>query len=221
MIRVSQLKLPLSHTKEELFEKLRKKLRVEEKEILDFTIRKRSLDARRADQIHYTYAVDVTLRGEMTYLKKNKDRDISYSTTVEYIPPKPANLPASRPVVCGSGPAGMFCAYFLAQAGYRPIIIERGEAVDERAQSVEHFFAGEPLNPESNVQFGEGGAGTFSDGKLNTMVKDTYGRIRKVLELFVQAGAPEEILYQNKPHIGTDRLRVVVAARESLQEFPV
>lgn len=220
MIRVSQLKLPLSHTKEELFEKLRKKLRVEEKEILDFTIRKRSLDARRADQIHYTYAVDVTLRDEKTYLKKNKDRDISYSTTVEYMPPKPANIPASRPVVCGSGPAGMFCAYFLAQAGYRPIIIERGEAVEERAHSVERFFAGEGLNPESNVQFGEGGAGTFSDGKLNTMVKDTYGRIRKVLELFVQAGAPEEILYQNKPHIGTDRLRVVVAAmREQIKEW--
>lgn len=221
MIRVSQLKLPLSHTKEELFEKLRKKLRVEKEEILDFTIRKRSLDARKAEQIHYTYAVDVVLRGEKAYLKKNRDKDITYSTTVEYVPPKPANIRNSpRPVVCGSGPAGMFCAYFLSLAGYHPIIIERGEAVEKRTETVEHFFAGERLNPESNVQFGEGGAGTFSDGKLNTMVKDTYGRIHKVLELFVQAGAPEEILYQNKPHIGTDRLRVVVAAmREQIKEW--
>ena len=207
MIRVSQLKLPLSHTKEELFEKLRKKLRVEKEEILDFTIRKRSLDARRAEQIHYTYAIDVILRGEKAYLKRNHDKDIIYSTTVEYIPPKPANIRSSlRPVVCGSGPAGMFCAYFLSFAGYRPIIIERGEAVEKRAETVECFFAGKELNPESNVQFGEGGAGTFSDGKLNTMVKDTYGRIHKVLELFVRAGAPEEILYQNKPHIGRRRL---------------
>ena len=203
MIRVSQLKLPLSHTKEELFEKLRKKLRVEKEEI------------------HYTYAIDVILRGEKAYLKRNHDKDIIYSTTVEYIPPKPANIRSSlRPVVCGSGPAGMFCAYFLSFAGYRPIIIERGEAVEKRAETVECFFAGKELNPESNVQFGEGGAGTFSDGKLNTMVKDTYGRIHKVLELFVRAGAPEEILYQNKPHIGTDRLRVVVAnLREQIKEW--
>ncbi|MDE7327259.1 MAG: NAD(P)-binding protein, partial [Lachnospiraceae bacterium] len=221
MIRVSQLKMPLSHTGEEVFEKLRKKLRVEKGEILKYTIRKRSLDARKAEEIHYTYAIDVTLQNEEVYLKKNRDRDITRSTTVEYLVPKPMGEPIkARPVVCGSGPAGLFCAYFLAQAGYRPVIIERGEEVGRRSVTVERFFAGEPLNTESNVQFGEGGAGTFSDGKLNTMVKDTYGRIRKVLEIFVQAGAPEEILYQNKPHIGTDKLRTVVAAmRRQIEEW--
>ena len=221
LVRVSQLKMPLSHTGEELFEKLRKKLRVEKGEILKYEIRKRSLDARKASEIHYTYAIDVTLRGEEAYLKKNRDRDITRSTTVEYIAPQPSGIPMpSRPVVCGSGPAGMFCAYFLARAGYKPIVIERGEEVGQRTATVERFFSGEALNTESNVQFGEGGAGTFSDGKLNTMVKDTYGRIRKVLEIFVKAGAPEEILYQNKPHIGTDNLRAVVAAmRGQIKEW--
>ncbi len=221
LVRVSQLKMPLSHTGEELFEKLRKKLRVEKGEILKYEIRKRSLDARKASEIHYTYAIDVTLRGEEAYLKKNRDRDITRSTTVEYIAPQPSGIPMpSRPVVCGSGPAGMFCAYFLARAGYKPIVIERGEEVGQRTATVERFFSGEALNTESNVQFGEGGAGTFSDGKLNTMVKDTYGRIRKVLEIFVEAGAPEEILYQNKPHIGTDNLRAVVAAmRGQIKEW--
>ncbi len=221
LVRVSQLKMPLSHTGEELFEKLRKKLRVEKGEILKYEIRKRSLDARKASEIHYTYAIDVTLRGEEAYLKKNRDRDIARSTTVEYIAPQPSGIPMpSRPVVCGSGPAGMFCAYFLARAGYKPIVIERGEEVGQRTATVERFFSGEALNTESNVQFGEGGAGTFSDGKLNTMVKDTYGRIRKVLEIFVEAGAPEEILYQNKPHIGTDNLRAVVAAmRGQIKEW--
>ena len=108
------------------------------------------------------------------------------------------------------GPAGLFCAYFLAREGYEPILLERGKDVDERQKDVEAFWAGGCLNPESNVQFGEGGAGTFSDGKLNTLVKDTHGRNREVLRLFAAFGAPKEILFDNKPHIGTDILRSVV-----------
>lgn len=221
MIRVSQLKMPLVHTKDELLRALKKKMRISDGQLVRYDILKRSLDARKAQDIHYTYTIDVCLADEAGYLKRNKDRNIAPSATVIYQPKKPAGKPIRlRPVVCGSGPAGMFCAYFLAQAGYRPIVLERGEAVEERSLRVERFWAGGALDAESNVQFGEGGAGTFSDGKLNTMVKDTYGRIRKVLEIFVQAGAPEEILYQNKPHIGTDKLRAVVAAmREQIKAW--
>ncbi len=213
MIRVSQLKMPLEHTREELLLQLKKTMQIPEGQLLGFEILKRSLDARKAGDIHYTYTLDVRVENEAGYLKRNRDKNIAPSATVAYHMKKPAGVPVGlRPVVCGSGPAGMFCAYFLAQAGYRPLVLERGEPVERRSLTVERFWAGEALDPESNVQFGEGGAGTFSDGKLNTMVKDTYGRIRKVLEIFVRAGAPEEILYQNKPHIGTDRLRTVVAA---------
>lgn len=221
MIRVSQLKMPLTHTKEELFQELLRVMRISGERILRFEILKRSLDARKAEDIHYTYTLDVGISDEAGYLKKNRNRNITRSATVVYKTKKPAGVPVKqRPVVCGSGPAGMFCAYFLAQEGYRPIVLERGEAVEQRSLTVERFWAGGALDPESNVQFGEGGAGTFSDGKLGTMVKDTYGRIRKVLEIFVQAGAPEEILYQNKPHIGTDRLRTVVAAmREQIKAW--
>lgn len=115
-----------------------------------------------------------------------------------------------RPVIIGAGPAGLFCAYFLAMHGYQPVLLERGKDVDAREQDVEHFWATGELNPESNVQFGEGGAGTFSDGKLNTLVKDKDGKGRKVLEVFVECGAQEAILYENKPHIGTDVLKKVV-----------
>lgn len=221
MIRVSQLKMPLEHSKEDIERKLYKTLRISAERLISYQILKRSLDARKKEDIHYTYAIDVCITDEPGYLRKNKDKNITTSTTVVYKTPKAAGAPVKeRPVVCGSGPAGMFCAYFLAQAGFCPIVLERGEPVEKRSVTVESFWAGAPLNPESNVQFGEGGAGTFSDGKLNTMVKDTYGRIRRVLEIFVQAGAPEEILYQNKPHIGTDKLRTVVAAmREQIKAW--
>ena len=117
---------------------------------------------------------------------------------------------AHSPVIIGTGPAGLFCGYMLAKQGYAPILLERGEDIEKRTATVDKFWKTGTLNPESNVQFGEGGAGTFSDGKLNTLVKDKYLRNRKVLEIFVEAGAPEEILYLNKPHIGTDILKTVV-----------
>ncbi|MBQ9120037.1 MAG: FAD-dependent oxidoreductase [Lachnospiraceae bacterium] len=212
MIRVNQLKLPITHTGEELEKELLRLLRVAPERLLRYEILKRSLDARKREEIHYTYTLDVALKDESAYLKKNRNRDISKSTTVEYQFPSGGKEPLKhRPVICGSGPAGLFAAYFLAKQGFCPIVLERGEAVEQREQTVESFWQGASLNPESNVQFGEGGAGTFSDGKLNTMVKDTYGRIRQVLKTFVAHGAPEEILYLNKPHIGTDNLRRVVA----------
>ena len=133
------------------------------------------------------------------------------SKTVRYKEPKPArDRMGSRPVIAGFGPAGMFCALMLARAGYRPVVVERGEAVEDRMKSVDSFWNGGRLNPESNAQFGEGGAGTFSDGKLNTQVKEVYGRISKVLEIFVEHGADESITYEAKPHIGTDRLVYIV-----------
>lgn len=143
--------------------------------------------------------------------QKVNDNNIMLSKTVRYKEPKPArDRMGSRPVIAGFGPAGMFCALMLARAGYRPVVVERGEAVEDRMKSVDSFWNGGRLNPESNAQFGEGGAGTFSDGKLNTQVKEVYGRISKVLEIFVEHGADESITYEAKPHIGTDRLVYIV-----------
>lgn len=125
-----------------------------------------------------------------------------------------------RPIVIGSGPAGLFCAWYLAKAGYCPLVLERGEEADKRQETVENFWKNGILDPDSNVQFGEGGAGTFSDGKLNTLVKDTYGRGKEVLSRFVEAGAPSEILYQQKPHLGTDQLvGIVQFMRHQIEEM--
>lgn len=218
MIRINQLKMPMNSAAENLDDTLLRReilkaLRIAPERMLGYEVIKRSIDARKADDVHYTYCIDVKIDKEADYLKQNRNKNIVKSGTILYALPKPVkNKKKERPVVCGSGPAGMFCAYFLSLAGFNPIVIERGMPVEKRAQIVEHFWNTGELDPETNVQFGEGGAGTFSDGKLNTMVKDTYGRIRRVLKIFVQFGAPEEILYQNKPHIGTDCLRNVVAA---------
>ena len=167
------------------------------------------------------YSVDVTVYGadrkaldsgaEEKIIKKVNDNNIMLSKTVRYKEPKTSrDRMGSRPVIAGFGPAGMFCALMLARAGYRPVVVERGEAVEDRMKSVDSFWNGGRLNPESNAQFGEGGAGTFSDGKLNTQVKEVYGRISKVLEIFVEHGADESITYEAKPHIGTDRLVYIV-----------
>lgn len=211
MIRISQLKLHPAHTEDELLQKLAKTLRVSEHEIISYRIQKQSIDARKKSDIKYVYTLDVALTNEKKVLNKSQKNNITLVNDIAYqFPVVGTVVPKHQPIIIGSGPAGLFCAYLLAEHGYRPIVYERGASVEERLKDIENFWETGILNPESNVQFGEGGAGTFSDGKLNTLVKDVSGRNKKVLEIFVENGAPKEILYQNKPHIGTDILMQVV-----------
>lgn len=208
MIRVSELKLPIGANQKTLEKKLAKALRVPVEEIQAYRIFKRSLDARKKENIHYAYVVDVEVKNEKKLLEKNKDKNISKTPDLSYQMLKGEQQPEKRPVVVGFGPAGMFAGLLLAEMGLRPIVLERGGDVDSRKAAVDIFWNTGKLDVENNVQFGEGGAGTFSDGKLTTRIKDP--RCRKVLEELVDAGAPEEILYDAKPHIGTDLLRGVV-----------
>lgn len=218
MIRLNQLKLSITHSEEDLKRKTAKALRISPERIQSLQIVKQSIDARKKPELYYVYTVDVRVQDESQILKKNKNNQIMKAPKKRYcFQIKGGQKMSHRPVVIGSGPAGLFCAYMLANAGYRPILLERGAKVEERTQDVNSFWETGRLDPESNVQFGEGGAGTFSDGKLNTLVKDPLGRNRKVLEIFVAHGAPEEILYVNKPHIGTDILtKVVKNMRDSI-----
>lgn len=222
MIQLSQLKLNIDHTDEDLKSKILKTLRLKAEDLISYRIVKKSIEARKKKEISYVYNVEVVLKNEDKLKKKlSTIKDVTFGERKKYnyVPTGKEKLDVP-PVIVGCGPAGLFCGLMLARSGYRPIIIERGDAVEERAKVVEGFWAGDKLNTESNVQFGEGGAGTFSDGKLNTMVKDSTGRNRKVLEVFVEKGAPEEILYLNKPHIGTNRLREVVKGiREEIIEL--
>lgn len=213
MIRVNQLKLPVTHSREDLEEKLARTLRVEPGQIRKYRIVRQSIDARKKEDIVYIYAVDVFLSGEERVVHRAKNRNAILEKEVIYRFPEPGTEELKDPpVIIGLGPAGLICGLMLARAGYRPLILERGSDVDSRTKQVAGFWAGEKLDPRSNVQFGEGGAGTFSDGKLNTMVKDVSGRNRKVLEILVEFGADPAILYQGKPHIGTDVLSGIVKA---------
>lgn len=208
MIRISDLSMPLDYTEKELRDAAARALKISANEITAFSLFRRSVDARKKDRVHFICAVNLSLAvDETAVLKKAKGIKAVLTAPYHYSLPKRA-VPPQRPVVVGAGPAGLFAGLILAKAGARPILVERGRDVDRRSQDVEEFFLTGRLNPLSNVQFGEGGAGTFSDGKLNTGTKDP--RARKVLEEFVAAGAPEEILYQAKPHIGTDRLKTTV-----------
>ncbi len=211
MIRIQQLKLPIEHTKEMLEEKLRSLLRLKDAQDFSYEIIRRSIDARKKPNIYFVYTIDVKTSSEARLIKKLHQPNILLVNQSRYHFPKPGILPLPyRPVIVGAGPAGLFCAYELALHGYRPILIERGKPVEKRMEDVLHFWEGGPLDPSSNVQFGEGGAGTFSDGKLNTLIKDPLGRGRVVLEIFCKCGAPSEILYDAKPHIGTDLLITVI-----------
>ena len=210
MIRISQIKLPVEHDGLALLQAAARELKTSFDKIENLTIQKKSIDARKKP-ISYVYTVDVKLKGEEKLLKKLHNRNVARVEKKRYQFPEPGSEKLEhRPVIVGTGPAGLFCGLMLARAGYRPILLERGEAARKRKETVDRFWNGGALAPNSNVQFGEGGAGTFSDGKLNTLVKDPAGRGRLVLQTFVQAGAPEEILYWNKPHLGTDVLISVV-----------
>ncbi|WP_455718161.1 NAD(P)/FAD-dependent oxidoreductase [Anaerosporobacter sp.] len=213
MIKINQLKLNINHTKEDLEHKIAKTLKVSKEQILSYKIAKRSLDARKKNDILYIYSIEVEVKDEKKIVDRCKNQNVIIAKKMVYQTVKDGTESMKhRPVIVGSGPAGLFCALKLAEDGFKPIVIERGEDVDKRVATVNAFWKDNKLNPESNVQFGEGGAGTFSDGKLNTLVKDVTGRNTEVLRIFVEYGAPDEILYLNKPHIGTDRLCGVVKA---------
>ncbi|MCF2568818.1 FAD-dependent oxidoreductase [Mediterraneibacter glycyrrhizinilyticus] len=210
MLRINQLKLSVTHTQEQLEKKLIKTLKINRNDMKQYRIRKRSLDARKKPELCYVYSIDLEVKHEERILKQLKGKAVKVSEESYRVPEHGSEELHDRPVIVGSGPAGLFCAYILAREGYRPLIVERGAPVRERKKDVERFWETGVLDPDSNVQFGEGGAGTFSDGKLNTLVKDAAGRNRFVLETFVQFGAPEDILWEQKPHIGTDILIDVV-----------
>lgn len=208
MIRISEVKLPLGKEESILPKKAARILGIPTGKIQDWRIFKKSLDARKKDNIHYVYVLDVQVENEEQLLITNKNKQVSKTPDLQYKFPEGQCTMIQRPVVVGFGPAGMFAALLLAQMGLCPIVLERGGDVDSRREAVEKFWSDGELDVDNNVQFGEGGAGTFSDGKLTTRIKDK--RCRKVLEELVAAGAPADILYDSKPHIGTDLLRGVV-----------
>ena len=231
MIRINQVKLSIFDCGEE---KLKKKcaqiLKTEPHSIRKLRVVRRSADARKKDDILFSYIVDVKLSDSVTgpnaetekaYIKKLKNRDVCYEETIPLRISYPEEPPfTDRPVVVGAGPCGLFCALILAEAGLHPIVIERGSKIEDRAAAVEEFFMTGAMDPETNVQFGEGGAGAFSDGKLNTSVKGQGSYIRYVLETFRRFGAEEDILYDAKPHIGTDMLlEIVKNMREEIKRL--
>lgn len=213
MLKITGLKLNISHTEEELLSKASKELKVMPRDIKSYRILKKSIDARKG-VVKYIYSIEVEIADEKNTLTKKyivNNNNVTLTNRKYYDAPESGNDKLNLPpVIVGSGPAGLFCAYQLSLLGYKPILIERGESVDERCKTVNRFWDSNSLNTESNVQFGEGGAGTFSDGKLNTLVNDKLGRNTYVLDTFCENGAPESITYDSKPHIGTDILKDVV-----------
>jgi uncharacterized FAD-dependent dehydrogenase len=212
MLRLTDLKLPIDHTEDDLRAAILGRLRISEDELVSHIVFKRSVDARKAAAILFTYTLDVTVNDEAAVLERfanNPSIGIAPDTGYHFVAQAPANL-TSRPVIVGMGPAGLFAGLILAQSGFRPLILERGKVARERTKDTWALWRQSVLNPESNVQFGEGGAGTFSDGKLYSQIKDTRHYGRKVLNELVDAGAPKEILYVSRPHIGTFRLVSIV-----------
>ena len=217
MIRIAQLKLPCGHSRSDLDKRIRKALRLGEDRSLSYEIKRHSIDAGKKPQLFDIYTIDADLqmgqKAEKKLVTKLRSKDISVIVPESYQFPEAGNEQlTNRPVVIGAGPAGLFCALMLAEHGYMPILLERGKCVEEREADIERYWETGRLDPSSNVQFGEGGAGTFSDGKLNTQINDKTGRSGEVLRIFTEAGAPEDILYESRPHIGTDKLKVVIPA---------
>jgi hypothetical protein len=215
MLRLSNIKIGIHEAADEdaectaLRRKILSKLKIREEELKDFRIVKKALDARKKEDIVYVYTVDINTFQEKKLLVRGTLKNLTQAPEVIVKPVRKGSERLNeRPVVIGTGPAGLFAGLMLARNGYRPILLERGEDVDARTAAVKRFWQEGRLNPESNVQFGEGGAGTFSDGKLTTLISDPWCEI--VLKEFVAAGAPQEILYAGKPHIGTDLLKSVV-----------
>jgi len=216
MIRVRDVKISIENNNDSFIKnKLKKVLKTD---ILSYQIVKKSIDARK--ELLFVYTFDVEIKNEKEVLKRN-EKNIFKTPDEKYLfEIKGTENLNTRPIIVGAGPAGLFLGYILAENNYKPIIIERGEKIEDRINTVEKFWKDNVLNENSNVQFGEGGAGTFSDGKLNTLVRDKFNRNKKVFDIFVECGAPKEIMYENKPHIGTDVLRkVVVNIRNKIIEF--
>lgn len=216
MITLKNLRLPLKYTDDELKYATSKALKINAKDIKEFSVKRLSVDARKKNDVHYTATINVTINGnEKGITSKCKNAEISINNKYNF---KSNKKLAHKPVIIGAGPAGLFCGLMLARCGAEPIIIERGECVENRTKTIDLFFADGKLNPKSNIQFGEGGAGTFSDGKLNTGINDI--RARFVLEEFVAHGAPKEILIDAKPHIGTDKLKgTIINIRKEIESL--
>ncbi len=222
MLRLTELKLPLDHPPEALRAAILQRLAIKDDDLLSVSIFKRSVDARKKQAMLLIYTLDIEVKNEAVLLKKfRNDRRVMPTPDTAYRFVGRASGPlASQPIVVGFGPCGIFAALVLAQMGFKPIVLERGKAVRERTKDTWGLWRKHTLNPESNVQFGEGGAGTFSDGKLYSQIKDPRHYGRKVLTEFVKAGAPEEILYVSKPHIGTFRLvGMVETMRHEIEEL--
>jgi uncharacterized FAD-dependent dehydrogenase len=220
MLRLTELKLPLDHGEGAIADAIRERLRIKPDDLRSYSVFRRAVDARKKSAIALTYTLDVDLKDEAVVLARNmSDKHLSLTPDMRYRFVAQASEPRpSRPVVVGTGPCGLFAGLILAQMGFCPIILERGKVVRERTKDTWGLWRRSVLNPESNVQFGEGGAGLFSDGKLYSQIKDPHHYGRKVLMEFVKAGAPSEIEYIAKPHVGTFRLVTVVEAmRESIE----
>lgn len=218
MLRVTGIKLSLDEGQDVIPSRIARKLRINIQDILQWRIYKESIDARKRQMIYFVYTVDVSLKDESYVISKANSAEVSYAPDMiyEYVVPGKKCL-KERPVIVGTGPAGLFAGLLLARMGYQPLLLERGDDVETRSEKIRSFWERGELDTQSNVQFGEGGAGTFSDGKLTTLIKDK--RCRRVLEDMVQAGAPPDILYSYKPHIGTDILqKVVINLRQMIKD---